>query len=79
MAKTKNGQLAVDDYLRVLKFKNHTSTPVGCFKVTQSSFVLKADGDGGINGTKPVSISNVYALGDCCANTSHPLPALAQV
>lgn len=38
-----------------------------------------AEGNGELSNDDFVPLENIFALGDCCANTENPLPALAQV
>ncbi|MEW5311892.1 MAG: hypothetical protein WDW38_003569 [Sanguina aurantia] len=75
-AKTKVGRLAVDGYMRVLHAppaEPHSSGLNADAKVGHLANETHAMED------NLTPMGDVYALGDCCANPTLPLPALAQV
>eukprot|EP00877_Chromochloris_zofingiensis_P007537 jgi/Chrzof1/3036/Cz12g09060.t1 len=82
-AKTPVGRLAIDGYLRVLApHKEDESGHVrgeGEAVAPKGKVTVLTEESQGASPSKYDVVPDVYALGDCCANTDAPLPALAQV
>ncbi|KAK9906340.1 hypothetical protein WJX75_000240 [Coccomyxa subellipsoidea] len=74
-AKTARGRIAVDDGLHVLVHPHRDHGPKSPAEVGHTA----AEGNGELSNNDFVPLENIFALGDCCANTENPLPALAQV
>ncbi|KAL4857936.1 Internal alternative NAD(P)H-ubiquinone oxidoreductase A2 [Chlorella vulgaris] len=84
--KTPRGRLAIDDRLRVLTVpKLHRDGHVqgagekGPGPQDVKDVDMQQDEEDTDLHTDRRPVGNVYALGDCCANSDTPLPALAQV
>ncbi|KAI3436606.1 hypothetical protein D9Q98_006023 [Chlorella vulgaris] len=84
--KTPRGRLAIDDRLRVLTVpKLHKDGHVqgagekGPGPQDVKDVDMQQDEEDTDLHTDRRPVGNVYALGDCCANSDTPLPALAQV
>jgi len=78
-AKTGAGRLVVDSHLRVLApiELDVGVTHIPREKKEEEKFSILAEEKAT---EQPLEIvPHMYAIGDCCANPSHPLPALAQV
>jgi len=92
--KTPKGRIAIDEGLRVLMpfpSKQRSSvddrgSPGHAGPTAMSEISLLTDEEEPVdgqtvseNGSLGIPVSDVYAMGDCCASADTPLPALAQV
>ncbi|KAL4540974.1 hypothetical protein Ndes2437B_g05374 [Nannochloris sp. 'desiccata'] len=91
--KTPKGRIAIDESLHVLMPFPHKQTstvdgenPSHAGPTEMSQVSLLTDEEQPVDGQTVsesgalgIPVSDVYAMGDCCANADTPLPALAQV
>ncbi|KAK9843007.1 hypothetical protein WJX74_005543 [Apatococcus lobatus] len=80
-AKTARGRIAVDDCQRVLRqihASGKAAEPSSVDDVERKDRPQEGSADHEDPSNREV-VPNIYAVGDCCASATQPLPALAQV